>query len=94
MTGASISLSSVVNPTTYSAVGNTLTYTYTIYNAGTVALGGQFTITANNLNGGWRSRFTADPPPKPWRWVGHFPARAPKSPPIRSCRMTLMRAML
>ena len=51
-TGVSISLSSVVNPTTYSAVGNTLTYTYTISNSGTVALGPtQFTITANNLFG-------------------------------------------
>jgi len=48
-----ISLSKQVTPTTYSAAGDVLTYTYTITNSGQATLGPtQFTVTDDHINGG------------------------------------------
>jgi uncharacterized repeat protein (TIGR01451 family) len=44
-----ISLTKVANPTTYSAVGQTITYTYTIKNTGNVTLTGPFTVSDNKV---------------------------------------------
>src|SRR5262249_55729030 len=45
----SISLTKTANPTTYSAVGQVITYTYVIRNTGNVTLAGPFTITDNKI---------------------------------------------
>jgi uncharacterized repeat protein (TIGR01451 family) len=44
-----ISLVKTANPTTYSAVGQVITYTYTITNSGNVQLPGPFTVTDNKI---------------------------------------------
>src|SRR5207237_1349052 len=46
----SISLTKTANPPTYSAVGQVITYTYTIKNTGNVTLGpAQFTVTDDHI---------------------------------------------
>jgi len=50
LTGSGFALVSITpSPSTYSVVGQTITYTYTIQNQGTTAISGPFTITDNRL---------------------------------------------
>jgi hypothetical protein len=42
-----ISLTKTPNPTTYSAVGQTITYTYVVTNSGNVTLAAPFTVSEN-----------------------------------------------
>ena len=44
-----ISLTKTANPTTYNAVGQTITYTYVIKNTGNVTLPGPFTVTDDKV---------------------------------------------
>jgi LPXTG-motif cell wall-anchored protein len=53
VTYAALSISKAASPATYSAVGNTITYTYVLTNSGNTVLGpSQFTVTDNKINGG------------------------------------------
>jgi uncharacterized repeat protein (TIGR01451 family) len=51
-TGPAISLTKAPNPATYTAAGQTITYTYTIMNTGDVTLTGPFSITDDHINNG------------------------------------------
>lgn len=48
----SLNLTKTASPTTYTNVGNTITYTYTVTNTGTVPINGPITVSDNKINGG------------------------------------------